>query len=208
MQESKLNAKGFDSDSFEMDELNLSDPNSDLFDNEEYNIQKEIEQLSLSVSKRAAEKDRELRELYLQQGAILRNVLFFFSFLTLIDSTDKLESEELSLLDCELKFEVNLNCVFLDLYFEIGFFFRKMRKSLPASDSSSSCSSVSFKISKRKSLKKGKSKKYVLSESDSELTSSVSDSDMDSQTQSALQMRHKILTMLSNDILNCNKQFF
>jgi hypothetical protein len=44
--------------------LNLSDPNSDLFDNEEYIIQKEIEQLSLSVSKRAAEKDRELRELY------------------------------------------------------------------------------------------------------------------------------------------------
>jgi hypothetical protein len=37
-----------------MDVLNLSDPNSDLFDNEEYNIQKEIEQLSLSVSKRAA----------------------------------------------------------------------------------------------------------------------------------------------------------
>ena len=71
---SKLNAKGFDSDSFEMDVLNLSDPNSDLFDNEEYNIQKEIEQLSLSVSKRAAEKDRELRELYLQQGAIPRNV--------------------------------------------------------------------------------------------------------------------------------------
>jgi hypothetical protein len=30
--------------------------------------------LSLSVSKRAAEKDRELRELYLQQGAIPRNV--------------------------------------------------------------------------------------------------------------------------------------
>jgi hypothetical protein len=52
---SKLNAKGFDSDSFEMDVLNLSDPNSDLFDNEEYIIQKEIEQLSLSVSKRAAE---------------------------------------------------------------------------------------------------------------------------------------------------------
>ena len=71
---SKLNAKGFDSDSFEMDVLNLSDPNSDLFDNEEYNIQKEIEQLSLSVSKGAAEKDRELRELYLQQGAIPRNV--------------------------------------------------------------------------------------------------------------------------------------
>ena len=71
---SKLNAKGFDSDSFEMDVLNLSDPNSDLFDNEEYNIQKEIEQLSLSVSKRAAEKDRELRELYLQHGAIPRNV--------------------------------------------------------------------------------------------------------------------------------------
>ena len=71
---SKLNAKGFDSDSFEMDVLNLSDPNSDLFDNEEYNIQKEIEQLSLSVSKRAAEKDRKLRELYLQQGAIPRNV--------------------------------------------------------------------------------------------------------------------------------------
>ena len=71
---SKLNAKGFDSDSFEMDVLNLSDPNSDLFDNEEYNIQKEIEQLSLSVSKRAAEKDRELRELYLQQGAIPRSV--------------------------------------------------------------------------------------------------------------------------------------
>ena len=40
---SKLNAKGFDSDSFEMDVLNLSDPNSDLFDNEEYNIQKEID---------------------------------------------------------------------------------------------------------------------------------------------------------------------
>jgi hypothetical protein len=57
-----------------MDVLNLSDPNSDLFDNEEYNIQKEIEQLSLSVSKRTAEKDRELRELYLQQGAIPRNV--------------------------------------------------------------------------------------------------------------------------------------
>ena len=57
-----------------MDVLNLSDPNSDLFDNEEYNIQKEIEQLSLSVSKRAAEKDRELRELYLQQGAIPWNV--------------------------------------------------------------------------------------------------------------------------------------
>ena len=57
-----------------------------------------------------------------------------------------------------------------------------MRKSLPASDSSSSCSSVSFKISKRKSLKKGKSKKYVLSESDSELTSSVSDSDTDSSS--------------------------
>jgi hypothetical protein len=36
--------------------------------------QKEIEQLSLSVSKRAAEKDRELRKLYLQQGAIPRNV--------------------------------------------------------------------------------------------------------------------------------------
>jgi hypothetical protein len=54
--------------------LNLSDPNSDLFDNEEYNIQKEIEQLSLSVSKRAAERDHELRELYLQQGAIPRNV--------------------------------------------------------------------------------------------------------------------------------------
>jgi hypothetical protein len=71
---SKLNAKGFDSDSFEMDVLNLFDPNSDLFDNEEYNIQKEIEQLSLSVSKRAAEKDRELRELYLQQGAIPRSV--------------------------------------------------------------------------------------------------------------------------------------
>jgi hypothetical protein len=71
---SKLNAKGFDSDSFEMDVLNLFDPNSDLFDNEEYNIQKEIEQLSLSVSKRAAEKDRELPELYLQQGAIPRNV--------------------------------------------------------------------------------------------------------------------------------------
>ena len=35
---SKLNVKGFDSDSFEMDVLNLSDPNSDLFDNEEYNI--------------------------------------------------------------------------------------------------------------------------------------------------------------------------
>jgi hypothetical protein len=52
----------------------LSDPNSDLFDNEEYNIQKEIEQLSLSVSKRAAERDHELRELYLQQGAIPRNV--------------------------------------------------------------------------------------------------------------------------------------
>jgi hypothetical protein len=52
----------------------LFDPNSDLFDNEEYNIQKEIEQLSLSVSKRAAEKDRELRELYLQQGAIPRSV--------------------------------------------------------------------------------------------------------------------------------------
>ena len=59
---------------------------------------------------------------------------------------------------------------------------RKMRKSLPASDSSSSCSSMSFKISKRKSLKKGKSKKYVLSESDSELTSSVSDSDTDSSS--------------------------
>jgi hypothetical protein len=43
--------------------LNLSDPNSDLFENEEYNIQKEIEQLSLSVSKRAAERDHELREL-------------------------------------------------------------------------------------------------------------------------------------------------
>jgi hypothetical protein len=71
---SKLNAKGFDSDSFVMDVLNLSDPNCDLFDNEEYNIQKEIEQLSLSVSKRAAEKDRELPELYLQQGAIPRNV--------------------------------------------------------------------------------------------------------------------------------------
>lgn len=67
---SKLNAKGFDSDSFEMDVLNLSDPNSDLFDNEEYNIQKEIEQLSLSVSKKAAERDHELWELYLQQGAI------------------------------------------------------------------------------------------------------------------------------------------
>ena len=39
-----------------------------------YAIQKEIEQLSLSVSKRAAEKDRELPELYLQQGAIPRNV--------------------------------------------------------------------------------------------------------------------------------------
>ena len=71
---SKLNVKGFDSDSFEMDVLNLSDPNSDLFDNEEYNIQKEIEQLSLSVSKRAAERDHELRELYLQQGVIPRNV--------------------------------------------------------------------------------------------------------------------------------------
>ena len=57
-----------------MDVLNLSDPNSDLFDNEEYNIKKEIEQLSLSVSKRAADKDCELRELYLQQGAIPRNV--------------------------------------------------------------------------------------------------------------------------------------
>jgi hypothetical protein len=56
---SKLNAKGFDSDSFEMDVLNLSDPNSDLFENEEYNIQKEIEQLSLSVSKKAAERDHE-----------------------------------------------------------------------------------------------------------------------------------------------------
>ena len=43
-------------------------------------------------------------------------------------------------------------------------------------------SSVSFKISKRKSLKKGKSKKYVSSESDSELTSSVSDSDTDSSS--------------------------
>jgi hypothetical protein len=32
---SKLNAKGFDSDSFEMDVLNLSDPNSDLFDQSE-----------------------------------------------------------------------------------------------------------------------------------------------------------------------------
>ena len=71
---SKLNAKGFDSDSFEMDVLNLSDPNSDLFDNEEYNIQKEIEQLSLSVSKKAAERDHVLRELYLQQGAIPKNV--------------------------------------------------------------------------------------------------------------------------------------
>ena len=30
--------------------------------------------MSLSVSKRAAERDRELRELYLQQGAIPRNV--------------------------------------------------------------------------------------------------------------------------------------
>ena len=48
----------------------LSDPNSDLFDNEEYNIQKEIEQLSLGVSKKAAERDHELRELYLQQGSI------------------------------------------------------------------------------------------------------------------------------------------
>jgi hypothetical protein len=71
---SKLNAKGFDSDSFEMDVLNLSDPNSDLFDNKEYNIQKEIEQLSLSVSKKAAERDHVLRELYLQQGAIPKNV--------------------------------------------------------------------------------------------------------------------------------------
>lgn len=57
-----------------MDVLNLSDPSSDLFDNEEYNIQKEIEQLSLSVSKKAAERDHELRELYLQQGAIPKNV--------------------------------------------------------------------------------------------------------------------------------------
>ena len=69
---SKLNVKGFDSDSFEMDVLNLSDPNSDLFDNEEYNIQKEIEQLSLSVSKKAAERDHELRELY----CIYNRVLF------------------------------------------------------------------------------------------------------------------------------------
>jgi hypothetical protein len=71
---SKLNANGFDSDSFEMDVLNLSDQNSDLFENEEYNIQKEIEQLSLSVSKKAAERDHELWELYLQQGAIPKNV--------------------------------------------------------------------------------------------------------------------------------------
>jgi hypothetical protein len=41
---------------------------------------------------------------------------------------------------------------------------------------------VSFKISKRKSLKKGKSKISVLSESDSELTSSVSGSDTDSSS--------------------------
>jgi hypothetical protein len=33
-----------------MDVLNLSDPNSDLFDNEEYIIQKEIEQLSLILN--------------------------------------------------------------------------------------------------------------------------------------------------------------
>jgi hypothetical protein len=51
-----------------MDVLNLSDPNSDLFDNEEYNIQKEIEQLSLSVSKKAAERDHVLRELYSKES--------------------------------------------------------------------------------------------------------------------------------------------
>ena len=66
----KWNAKCFDSDSFGLDLLNLSDPNSDLFDDEEYNIQKVIEQLSFSVLKKAAERDHELRELYLQQGAI------------------------------------------------------------------------------------------------------------------------------------------
>jgi hypothetical protein len=42
-------------------------------------------------------------------GNDFRIFLFFFSFLTLIDSTDKLESEELSLLDCELKSEDTLN---------------------------------------------------------------------------------------------------
>ena len=68
--------------------------------------------------------DTELHELLESlAGNDFRIFLFFFSFLTLIDSTDKLESEELSLLDCELKSEVTLSCVFLDLYFEIGFFF-------------------------------------------------------------------------------------
>ena len=65
--------------------------------------------------------DTELHELLESlAGNDFRIFLFFFSFLTLIDSTDKLESEELSLLDCELKSEDTLNCVFLDLYFEIG----------------------------------------------------------------------------------------
>jgi hypothetical protein len=68
--------------------------------------------------------DTELHELLESlAGNDFRIFLFFFSFLTLIDSTDKLESEELSLLDCELKSEDTLNCVFLDLYFEIGIFF-------------------------------------------------------------------------------------
>ena len=67
--------------------------------------------------------DTELHELLESlAGNDFRIFLFFFSFLTLIDSTDKLESEELSLLDCELKSEDTLNCVFLDLYFEIGIF--------------------------------------------------------------------------------------
>ena len=266
---SKLNAKGFDSDSFEMDVLNLSDPTSDLFDNEEYNIQKEIEQLSLSVSKRAAEKDRELRELYLQRGAIPRNVpnkveqtsappvkessappvkeSSALPLKTVIGQTEeKWESDrkkskkvgknvskkqpkkgELDLDDLRKNKEINKivekqlryllkgKKIPISKYkskktqFKVSSDFssqsssesssdsnlsvesisvkkekkkRKMRKSLPASDSSSSCSSVSFKISKRKSLKKGKSKKYVLSESDSELTSSVWDSDTNSSS--------------------------
>ena len=58
---------------------------------------------------------------------------------------------------------------------------RKRKREKCESDSSSSCS-VSFKISKRKSLKKGISKIYVLSESDSKLTSSFLDSDTDSSS--------------------------
>jgi hypothetical protein len=59
--------------------------------------------------------DTELHELLESlAGNDFRIFLFFFSFLTLIDSSDKLESEELSLLDCELKSEDTLNCVFLE----------------------------------------------------------------------------------------------